>query len=118
MEVLDDDGEWRKGWAYYRQQLADGWWKQRQRCHSRSRRNGIAGQSNRSEDGSVNRVNRRGESMGLRDFLRRRPAASDNEQRRERQAKRAEKAYEKQQRKQPPYDPDRPGPADPTGGAV
>ena len=26
VEVLDDDGEWREGWAYYRQRLDDGWW--------------------------------------------------------------------------------------------
>jgi hypothetical protein len=26
VEVLDDDGEWREAFAYYRQQLPDGWW--------------------------------------------------------------------------------------------
>lgn len=26
VQVLDDDGEWRLGFAYFRQRLEDGWW--------------------------------------------------------------------------------------------
>jgi hypothetical protein len=26
VKVLDNNGEWREAWAYYGQQLADGWW--------------------------------------------------------------------------------------------
>jgi hypothetical protein len=26
VELLDDDGEWRRGFAYHRQRLGDGWW--------------------------------------------------------------------------------------------
>ena len=58
-------------------------------------------------------------SIEIRDLLRRRRAEwNDNERRQERPRKRVERAYAMKQQRPRPYDPDRPGPPDPTSGGV